>query len=171
MSLMYDVVKSPLWANMIVENGVSMSRLGYMPTAEELQRIRTMNIGRKHSAEVNAKKVRSGEQNGMYGVSRMGSDAPRFGIKMSDEGKAKTSAKMKARIPVTCPHCNKSCDPTNAVKHHFDNCKTLLSEEEKAQRLMLGRVCCIKTKRVFDRMNWVQFIRKNPAGYPLEPSR
>ena len=122
-SLLYSIALSQSWANMIIEDGISLTRKGYVPTPEELQRLRTRNIGRKQPAEERAARARKGTNNGMYGVHRTGSDAPRFGIKLSDEGKAKISAKMKARVPVTCPHCNKSCDPANAKRHHFDRCK------------------------------------------------
>jgi group I intron endonuclease len=52
--------------------------------------------GRKHSDEVNKKKVRRGKENGMWGVKR-----EKF----------------------ECPHCGKKVDIANLNRWHNDNCK------------------------------------------------
>ena len=62
---------------------------------------------------------------------------PRYGKPGTFAGKQHTAealAKMrkptgphtKPRETLTCPHCQKSCDSSNAKRWHFDNCKVKL---------------------------------------------
>lgn len=39
------------------------------------------------------------------------------------EVRIKQSEAAKIRKKITCPHCEKSMDPGNAKRHHFNNCK------------------------------------------------
>jgi hypothetical protein len=53
-----------------------------------------------------------------------GENNPMYGKPHSKETKLKQSAVAKNRIKLACPHCGKECDPGNAKRHHFDNCKS-----------------------------------------------
>lgn len=50
----------------------------------------------------------------------------KMGKPRSQELKDKLSIIAKNRIHITCPHCNKTCDPVNAKRWHFDSCKFLI---------------------------------------------
>ncbi len=69
-SKIYDVVKSPKWANMIIEDGCHSS--GFLSGVDHplYGKIgdECHNFGRKHSDDVNKSKGRSGILNGNYGV-------------------------------------------------------------------------------------------------------
>lgn len=47
------------------------------------------------------------------------------GLKRSNQTRRKMVESWKERVvsKITCPHCGKVCDPGNAKRYHFDNCK------------------------------------------------
>jgi hypothetical protein len=52
------------------------------------------------------------------------SDDPRFKSgELVGIAKGKRYKRNKKRREFTCPHCQKTCDPSNAKRWHFDNCK------------------------------------------------
>lgn len=86
---------------------------GKTHSPEIMQIIVAANLGRKESEETRAKKsaARKGEKN------------PRYGVVISEDQKARQIASLKARPHVTCQHCGKTMDESNAKRWHMDNCK------------------------------------------------
>lgn len=86
---------------------------GKAHTEEAIEKIRAANIGRKDSDETRLKKS----------VARKCEKNPRFGVVIPDEQKARQIAALKARPRVTCHHCGKIMDESNAKRWHMDNCR------------------------------------------------
>lgn len=86
---------------------------GRTHTPEAVAKIILSNIGKKDSEETRLKKsyARRGEKN------------PRYGKKLSKEQINQQRATLMARPKVTCPHCHKMMNESNAKRWHFDNCK------------------------------------------------
>jgi len=66
---------------------------------EELEHLRTINVGRKHTAETNAKKARLGEDNGMFGKSRSADEKRRMSetrAKHTKEENIKSYSRIKS---------------------------------------------------------------------------
>jgi len=128
-SKLHDIVKSPLWANMIYENGLGNGTPGRVCTDETKHKIGIANSGKQFSDDVNKRKGSPGNKNGMFGVRRCGESAPHYGIKHSEETINKLRISAKNRITSTCPHCHKVVDPANAKRWHFDQCKLFLMQQ------------------------------------------
>lgn len=86
--------------------------------------------GRRHNEESRLKMsmAHNGVQLGSetkrkMSESRKGNKNPRFGVSIPTEQKQRQIATLKARPRVTCPHCAKVLDESNAKRWHFDNCK------------------------------------------------
>ena len=162
-SIQEDIVNSKSWANMLLETGLDgMGSPGRIVSESTKEKISKANSGKKFSAEINAKKGRKGEKNGMFGVRRFGESSPHYGHKHSDEAKAKISEKAKNRPRLTCPHCQKECVVSNAKRHHFDNCSLNpnLDKEQYLIRKMSGRVCRLSDRKEMDAGNWAIYLRK-----------
>lgn len=95
-------------------SGENAPFLGRSHTPETIERIRLANLGRKESAETRAKKS----------AARIGDKNPRFGVTIPEDQKLRQIASLKARPRVTCPHCNKTMDESNAKRWHMDNCRS-----------------------------------------------
>ena len=129
-SLQNKIVDSDLWANFIIEDGMSPTNcIGRKMSAESRAKISKANSGKTFSDEINKRKGSPGEKNPMYGISRCGEKAPHFGKPHSDATKQVMSSKAKARERVQCPHCSRVLDKANAYKWHFSRCKLLVSQE------------------------------------------
>lgn len=87
--------------------------LGRTHSAESLARMSAAHTGRVDSAETRAKKS----------AARHGAKNPRYGVIVPDEQKGRQRAALKARARVSCPHCSRVLDESNAKRWHFDNCK------------------------------------------------
>ena len=70
--------------------------------------------GKKHSKEI-IEKLRE--------ISSNGGPGDHTGIKRSKETKYKMSISAFNKEKVSCPHCHKVMDISNAKQWHFDNCK------------------------------------------------
>ncbi len=86
--------------------------------------------GRRHSEESRLKMsmTRSGvqlsaETKRKMSESRKGEKNPRFGVRIPEDQKQRQIDALKSRPRVTCPHCGKILDESNAKRWHFDNCK------------------------------------------------
>jgi hypothetical protein len=86
---------------------------GKTHSPEALDKIKAGNIGRKDSDETRRRKSEA----------KRGPKHFMFGKTVSAERKAKQIAALKARPRVTCPHCARTMDDSNAKRWHFDNCK------------------------------------------------
>lgn len=86
---------------------------GKKHTLEAIGRTRAANLGRKDGESTRLKKS----------AARMAEKNPRFGVSIPEDQKLRQIAALKARPRVTCPHCGKSMDESNAKRWHFDNCK------------------------------------------------
>ncbi len=163
MSISYDVIKSNIWANAILEDGIGLSCNGRITTAQTKEKIREANLGRKFSDETNAKKSSPGERNGMFGVHRFGKAGPRYGKLASSESKEKSSLSRKIRSSVKhkCPYCDKSVDETNLSRWHLDNCKNSPNFDlvKYSEKRMIGRVSRISDRREFDCGNWAIYMK------------
>ena len=71
------------------------------------------NKGRKHSAEVNAKKASPGDKNGMYGKKHSPERIELISKQIS----------LSKTIKCICEHCYKSSDKGNYGRWHGENCK------------------------------------------------
>ncbi len=80
---------------------------------EVVRKIVAANVGRKDSEETRLRKS----------IARRGDKNPLFGKRISEAQKQKQIASLKARPRVTCPHCAKVMDESNAKRWHLDNCK------------------------------------------------
>lgn len=80
---------------------------------EIMEKILLANIGRKDSEETRLKKS----------LARLGEKNPRFGVTISEDQKRRQIEALRSNPRVTCPHCNKTMDASNAKRWHFDNCK------------------------------------------------
>jgi ribosomal protein S27AE len=96
---------------------------------EELIRQMTSIVhkGKVVSEETKAKqsKAKMGKNNPMYGTvspnaGKFGEDSPRWGLKHSDDTKAKISESAKNRKKIDCPHCGKSALPGHYGRWHKD---------------------------------------------------
>ena len=97
-SLQNDIVNSDLWANFIVEDGMSPTNcIGRKMTSETKAKIAKANTGKTFSEEVNKRKGSPGCKNPMYGSSRRGEQSPHFGKVHSELTKAILSEKAHAR--------------------------------------------------------------------------
>jgi hypothetical protein len=127
----FDIVNSPGWANLILENGLDGGQdkghmLGKILSKEHKQKISESSKGRKLSEET---KQKMRKPKTLEHVARAA--AAQRGRKQSPEHLAKLSAARKGRLAwnkgisqqlVTCPHCNQVGG--NAMyRWHFDNCK------------------------------------------------
>lgn len=74
------------------------------------------NAGRTFSAETRSKQSmsHSGIKHWNYG----NKDTPK-----SQKTGNKISKTLLGRSKLKCPHCPMICDPSNAKRYHFDNCK------------------------------------------------
>jgi hypothetical protein len=86
---------------------------GKTHTPQAIEAIKAANIGRRDSQETRIKKS----------VARRGQLNPRFGVQITEEQKARQIASLMARPRVTCPHCLRTMDESNAKRWHFENCK------------------------------------------------
>jgi hypothetical protein len=139
--------------------GVSQPWNVGIPHSEETKnKISKQNSGRKFSSEINSKKVRKGEKNGMYGVRRYGKDSPHYGKKHSEETRKllKEASSKFREVKFLCPHCNKSGDKQNMMRWHFDNCRKSDSYKEKTT---WGRVCRLADKKEMDPGNWAIYMK------------
>lgn len=75
--------------------------------------IKKANIGRRDSDETRQRKSESkrGEKHHLWGVP------------VPEDRKQKQIATLKARPKVTCPHCSRTMDESNAKRWHLDNCR------------------------------------------------
>lgn len=87
--------------------------LGCKHTPESIEKMRAANLGRKDTDEQRMKKS----------LARMGDKNPRFGVTIPDDQKRRQIESLKARPNVTCPHCGKTMDESNAKRWHMENCK------------------------------------------------
>jgi hypothetical protein len=79
---------------------------GVKPTEDQLQKLRTAMLGKKHSKETKQK----------MGLAHKG-------VTHTDEAKAKISASHKALPRVICPHCETVGGPHAMKRWHFENCR------------------------------------------------
>ncbi len=129
-SLQNKIVDSDLWANFIIEDGMSPTNcIGRKMSAESRAKISKANSGKTFSDEINKRKGSPGEKNPMYGISRCGEKSPHFGKPHSEITKQILSEKAKAREKIQCPHCSRLLDKANAYKWHFSRCKLLVDQE------------------------------------------
>lgn len=127
-SVQNDIVASELWANFIVEDGMSPTNcIGRKMSAETKAKIAKANTGKTFSEDTNKRKGSPGSKNPMYGVHRVGEQSPHFGKPHSEITKQILSEKAKAREKIQCPHCLRVLDKANAFKWHFDKCKSFVS--------------------------------------------
>lgn len=94
-------------------SGENAPFLGRKHTPEAIEKIKAANIGRKDTDEQRMKKS----------FARIGEKNPRFGVKIPEDQKRRQIESLKARPRVTCPHCGKKMDESNAKRWHMDNCK------------------------------------------------
>lgn len=87
---------------------------GKTHSPEVMALIMAANVGRKESDETRARKS----------AARLGTKNPRYGVPIPEEQKARQIATLKARPRVTCPHCGKVMDESNAKRWHLDNCRS-----------------------------------------------
>jgi hypothetical protein len=153
-----QVVESDTWANIIPENGLTGNG---SPDSVTRKKIADANSGKKYSDEVNAKKASHGSLNGMYGVHRYGKESPHYDKPHSEETKSLLKIRAENRECLTCPHCGKVCDASNAKKHHFDNCtkSPLFDPVKHREKKMIGRVCRLDTRKELDFGNWARYIK------------
>lgn len=90
--------------------------LGRKHTPESLAKMSASHLGAKDSDETRMRKS----------LARRGEKNPLFGKHISEEQKQKQIASLKARPRVTCPHCAKVMDESNAKRWHLDNCREKL---------------------------------------------
>jgi hypothetical protein len=86
---------------------------GKTHSPEAIAKIIAANVGRKDSEATRLKKS----------VAHTGSNNPRYNVKLSQEQIDRQRATLMSRPKVTCPHCQKTLDESNAKRWHFDNCK------------------------------------------------
>lgn len=86
---------------------------GKTHSLEAMDKIRAANLGRTDSDATRARKSKA----------RQGALNPRWGVQIPDEQKQRQRVSLFSRPRVTCPHCNKTMDESNAKRWHFDNCK------------------------------------------------
>lgn len=98
-----------------MHDAARLANIGRKPTSEHIARLREVNTGSKKSAETRAK----------ISAKAKGRPAHNKGKRASDEARTKMSIGQLNRTKLTCPHCNKSVDPGNANRWHFDKCKTI----------------------------------------------
>lgn len=115
------------------------TRKGYLHSEETKRKIGISNSKKTRSSELRAQwaskrkgKVLSSEHRSNISKSLKGRISEKRGIKLSDETRKKMSESKKGMtawnkgIPsrkITCPYCNKSTDPGNSKKYHFEKCK------------------------------------------------
>jgi len=69
------------------------------------------------------RKPPSDETKRKISAANSGSNNGNYGKPMSEEQKQLLRSALKARPRVTCPHCSKILDESNAKRWHFNNCK------------------------------------------------
>lgn len=161
-SELFNIVESSTWANQMLEDGLTGNGSpGRIPSKATRDKISRSNTGKRYSDEVNAKKARHGDKNGMYGVRRFGEDSPHFDKPHSAETKAILSVRALERERLECPHCGKVCDASNAGKYHFDNCVKSPSFDpiKHWEKKMLGRVCRLSDQKELDAGNWAKYLK------------
>lgn len=94
--------------------------------------------GKKHSEEHKRKislagigRVNSKESIEKGAAKRRGRPSLLIGRSLTQADKDKKSLAALNRIKLACPHCALECDPGNAKKFHFDNCKVIKPREIK----------------------------------------
>lgn len=102
-------------------SGINHFSYGKKLSEEHKRKIGLAGLGRKMSRE----SIERGA------AKRKGKPSPVKGRKLTDEDKAKKSLAALAREKLKCPHCDKECDPGNAKKFHFENCKVIKPREIK----------------------------------------
>ena len=92
---------------------------GSSRTDEDIKKLNAINIGnqhnkgRKHSAEINAKKASPGEKNGMYGKKHPPERIDKISKQIS----------LSKIIKCICEYCSKEVDKGNYNRWHSSNCK------------------------------------------------
>jgi hypothetical protein len=102
----------PLPAHM--HEAARKANLGRKPSERHLEILRTVNTGKVLSAETRLK----------ISLSTKGREAHNKGVSPTHEVRIKMSQGQLNRLKVTCPKCQKTTDPGNANRWHFDRCKT-----------------------------------------------
>lgn len=117
-SELWDIVKSPLWANSMKETcGGPGGKLGVPRTESTKEKIREKLAGRTHSPEQNSAKSsrQKGKSKSKEWVEKMrGRKNPLISEKLSG----------KKKPVVTCPHCGISGGTSPMHRWHFFNCKS-----------------------------------------------
>lgn len=80
---------------------------------DSLERMSESHTGHRDTDETRARKS----------AARRGALNPAFGVPVDEARKTKQIASLKARPRVTCPHCARVLDESNAKRWHLGNCK------------------------------------------------
>jgi hypothetical protein len=95
------------------QEAARLANIGRRPSAAHIAKLREINTGAKRSLATRAK----------ISAKALGRIPHNKGQNASDEARAKMSISQRNRTKVICPICDKSVDPGNARRWHFDNCK------------------------------------------------
>jgi hypothetical protein len=104
------------------QKGEKNSMYNKKHTPEAIQKIREANIGEKNSFYGKAHTPETIRKLREINLVKIVSEKTRQKIREANMGKL-SPLKGIPKTKVTCPHCSKQCDPGNAAKYHFDNCK------------------------------------------------
>lgn len=164
-SILWNVVESNGWANLIVETGSGGDNpLAYTDEAKlknKETRLRNKKVwkqteesnlkrslshkGKKKSKEsieksANARRGRKASEEACKNISRAlkGKKRP-----MTEQHKANLKCHDNNKIQVTCPHCSKTGQKVTMAKFHFDRCQ---SNPDRLEEEFFLPICCIYCK-------------------------
>lgn len=139
-----DIVKSPCWANLIIEDGLNNGLSSPNITAATKRKMSDSHTGSKHSLERrrNISKSLTGkpkspehrQKNSESQKSRKNSPDRGKRISEANKGRETTlewrqnlskSLKGKSKSKIMCPHCDKIGASGIMKRWHFDKCKLL----------------------------------------------
>jgi hypothetical protein len=110
------------------------TRAGVPVSSETKKLLSAANTGKKYSDSTNAKKGARGKTHWTYGRERSSetkkllSDANK-GKKLNSDTKQKISDSFKKKPILVCPHCNETGKQLSMTRHHFNNCKFKVNNE------------------------------------------
>jgi hypothetical protein len=91
-------------------------------TPESIQKIREAKIGEKNSFYGKTHTPETIQKLREINLGKIVSEKTRQKISEANKGKI-SPMKGIVKSKIACPHCSKQCDPGNAAKYHFNNCK------------------------------------------------